>query len=575
MSAWDHEYDVVVVGSGAGGMTAALSCHDKGLKTLLIEKDRVYGGTTAVSGGGIWIPCNHQVERKGGSDDLEAARAYVHALTRGDTDPARVDTYLDTGPSMVKYLEDRFGIEFDLVTKYPDYFMHTRGSKATHRSMEPAVFDAKLLGDELENQRDPYPGTLIMNRMSMTQAQAHTLLAKEKGWVWMFIKMLLGYWLDIPWRFKTQRDRRLKLGQALVASLRHAMLNENVPLWLECGLEDLVEEDGRIVGVVASHKGKQIRIAASKGVILASGGFEANQAMRDKYLPQPTKAEWSAAPGCNHGEGIEAGIRMGAAVKDMDRVWGAPSIVSPVGNPATALFVERALPRAVMVNNQGKRFVNEAGAYTAVVYAMLADHAKTGGTVPCWFVADAVYRKNYPMGPVLPGMLQPDSKLPPEWRNVIYYKADSLEELAGQIGVDAAGLKQTVQRFNGFAEKGVDEDFGKGDNEFDRYYGDSNVKPNPCLGPIEKPPFYAVKLFPGEIGTNGGLDADPAARVKREDGGVIPGLYAVGNCSTAVMGRSYPGAGSTLGPAMVYGYLAAQDIAAAENNGDTNISNAA
>ena len=408
-----------------------------------------------------------------------------------------------------------------------------------------------------------------MNRLSMSQAQAHTLLAKEKGWVGMFIKLLISYWLDLPWRFKTRRDRRLKLGQALVASLRHAMLQRKIPLWLNTGLEELIEEGGRVRGVIAQRDGKPLRIAAHRAVILASGGFEANQRMREKYLPNPTKAEWSAAPGCNHGEGIEAGMKLGAKTIGMDRVWGAPSIVSPVGNPATVLFVERALPRAIIVNSQGKRYMNEAGAYTAVVYAMIEEEKKNGGAIPSWFIADAVYRKNYPMGPVLPGMIQPDSKLPPEWRNVIYFKADTLEELAQEIGVDAEGLKESVARNNRFAESGVDEDFGKGSNDFDQYYGDSNIKPNPCLGPIEKPPFYAVKLFPGEIGTNGGLDADSAARVRRDDGSAIPGLYAVGNCSSAVMGRSYPGAGSTLGPAMVYAYLAAQDIATqSQSNGE-------
>lgn len=565
MANWDAEYDVVVVGSGAGGMTAALCCQARGLKTLLIEKADVYGGTTAVSGGGIWIPCNHQVEEKGGSDDLEEARRYVHALTKGDTDPARVDTYLDNGPDMVRYIEKEFGVRFDLVVKYPDYFMDTPGAKATHRSMEPSVLDASLLGDELDRLRPSYPSTLVMDRIAMGQAEARIVLAKEKGWVMFFIKLILQYWLDIPWRFKTRRDRRLKMGQALVGFLRLAMLKRKIPLWLNTGLDDLVEENGRVAGVIASREGKQIRIAAHSAVVLASGGFEANQAMRDKYLPQPTHKSWSVAPGCNHGEGIEAGIRVGGAAVGMDRVWGAPSIVSPVGNPATALFVERALPGSMIVNGLGKRYMNEAGAYTAVVYAMRANQEETGKTIPSWFIADAVYRKNYPMGPVLPGMIQPDSKLPPEWLNVIYHKADTLEELAEQTGIDPEGLKESVARNNHFAEIGVDEDFGKGGNEFDVYYGDQTVKPNPCLGPIAKPPFYAVKLYPGEIGTNGGLDVDTHARVKREDGSTIDGLYAVGNCSSALMGRSYPGAGSTLGPAMVFAYLAAQDIANRQN----------
>lgn len=571
---WDEEFDVVVVGSGAGGMTAALAAHDQGLSTVLIEKDKVYGGTSAVSGGGIWIPGNDQVERLGGKDEEAEWRRYAAKLTEGDTEPERLNAYLDNGPGMVTWLEKRFGVKFDLVVRYPDYFMKTPGALAGWRSMEPAVFDASKLGDELDNQRPSYPGTLIADRIAMTQAQANTLLSKRKGWVGMFLKLALQYWLDIPWRFKTRRDRRQKLGQAMVGSLRLAMMQNNVPLWLNTGLEELIEEDGDVTGVLASHKGRQLRIRARQGVILASGGFEANQAMREKYLPKPTDVSWSAGPGCNHGEGIQAGMNLGARTKQMDGVWGGPVVVSPVGNPATVLFVERALPRAIIVNGEGKRYMNEAGAYTDVVYKMLRNQRETGKAVPSWFIADAVYRREYPMGPVLPGMMQPDRKLPEGWEGVIFHKADTLEELAEKTGIDADGLKASVARWNENVAAGHDADFGKGDNDFDIYYGDSRLKPNPCLGPIEKPPYYAVRLHPGELGTNGGLDADEAARVRREDGSVIPGLYAVGNCSAAVMGRSYPGAGSTLGPAMVFGYLAARDIAA-RASGKAEISNAA
>ena len=573
---WDHEYDVVVVGSGAGGMTAALCCHDKGLKTLLIEKDNVYGGTSAVSGGGIWIPGNDQAEKHGCKDREEDWRKYVHALTEGDVDPKRVDAYLDNGPEMVRYLEKRFDVHYDLVVRYPDYFMKTPGALAGWRSMEPAVFDASKLGDELDNQRESYPGTLIANRIAMSQAQANTLLTKKKGWVGMFMKLALLYLFDFPWRFKTKRDRRQKLGQAMVGSLRYAMLKNDVPLWLNTGLEELIQENGRVVGVKTLCQGDETTIRARRGVILACGGFEANQEMREKYLPKPTYTEWSAGPGCNHGDGIQAGMELGARVKQMDGVWGGPVVVSPVGNPATVLFVERALPRSIIVNGNGQRYMNEAGAYTDVVYKMLRNQAETGVAVPSWFIADAVYRKDFPMGPVLPGSMQPDFMLPKGWDGTVFHKANSLEELAEKAEIDADTLKATIARYNEMVvTKNADEDFGKGDNDFDTYYGDARLKTNPCLGPIEKPPFYAVRIHPGELGTNGGLDADERGRVQKEEGGVIPGLYAIGNCSAAVMGRSYPGAGSTLGPAMVYGYIAAQDIAAQAADNGAAISDAA
>jgi len=578
MSGWDHEFDVVVVGSGAGGMTAALCAQAKGLKTLLIEKDAVYGGTSAVSGGGIWIPNNDQ-SKAGGFDDSEAdAREYVHSLTQGDTDPERVDAYLDAGPDMVRYLSKEFGVEFDLVTKYPDYFQGTPGVKPGFRSMEPSEFDARKLGDEFDNQRHSYDGTLVMGRMAMSQAEANTLLTKANGWITLFIRLAVRYWFDLPWRFKTKRDRHLHLGQALVGSLRHAMQKLDVALWHETGLTEVISENGRVTGVVANQKGENIRIAAAKGVVIASGGFESNQVLREKYLPQPTKKEWSAGPGCNQGEGITAAEAVGAHLRDMDRVWGAPTVYAGGGNPATALFIERALPRSIMVDGSGQRYMNEAGAYTDVVYQMLAHQEKTGKAIPSWFIGDGVYRKEYPLGPVMPSVIMPDSKMPKEWENNVYYKADSIEQLATNMGLDPATLKATIEQYNADAEQGKDSQFGRGENVFDRYYGDARLKQkqqNPCMGPIEKPPFYAVKVFPGELGTAGGLDADKAGRVRRDDGSLIDGLYAIGNCSSAVMGRSYPGAGSTLGPAMVFGYLAARDIAAAQSDQQAELSAAA
>ena len=554
------EYDVIVVGSGAGGMTAALCCQAQGLSALVIEKQDLYGGTSAVSGGGIWIPCNEDIPRVGGNDSYEEALTYLKGLIGGEVPQARIEAYLRNAPGMVRFLRERFGIGFRAVKKYPDYFPDKPGGKPGYRTMEPVDFDASKLGAEFDRMRGPYKGTQLMGRVSMDQVEAHTLFTRGPGWIWLMLRMMGRYWFDLGWRRRTQRDRRLVLGQGLVASLRHAMLEQKVPLWLETGFESLVVENGRVSGVDVMRKGQRLRLSARRGVILASGGFEANQQMREQYLPKPTSAEWTAAPPINHGDGIRAGQALGAATAFMDLTWGSPTVVTGKG-PACGIFVERALPGSVVVNKQGKRFVDEACPYTEFVYAMYAEQARSGGAVPCWLVFDATFRKKYPMGPLLPGQIQPDSSLPKHWLDKVDYRADTLDALAAKIGVDAVGLKDTVRQMGEFAAQGHDPQFNRGGNVFERYYSDPSVKPNPCLGPIVKGPFYAARLDAGELGTKGGLLTDEAARVLREDGSVIDGLYAIGNCSAAVMGRTYAGPGATLGPAMTFGYIAAHEIA--------------
>ncbi len=558
---WDQQFDVIVVGSGAGGMTAALCAQAQGLSAVVLEKSDKYGGTSAVSGGGIWIPCNDQMDGVGVPDSYDEALTYMRHLTGGVVPVSRIEAYLKNAPKMVRYLSQTFGVNFRAVAKYPDYFPDKPGGKPGARTMEPVEFDAAKLGDEFEKQRAPYPGTQVLGRMSMNQVEAHKLFSRPPGWIRLILTIMLRYWLDIRWRRRTRRDRRQTLGQALVSQLRYALLQRNVPLILETGLESLVEEGGRVTGLVVSHKGQQRRFGARRGVILACGGFESSPEMRKQYLPKPTQAEWSAAPGLNTGEGIRAGRSLGAKLDFMNLTWGTPTVVTPEGGPAAGVFVERSLPGCVVVNGQGRRFVNEAVPYTEFIYAMYADHEKTGASVPCWMVFDARFRKEYPLGPMLPSSFVPESKLPRDWQDKVYWKADTLEALAAKIGVDAEGLQQSVADINRFSVKGVDEQFGKGSNEFERYYADPKIKPNPCLAPIVQAPFYAVRLEAGEIGTKGGLVTDEHARVLREDGSVIAGLYATGNCSAAVMGPTYAGPGSTLGPAMTFGYLAANDIA--------------
>jgi 3-oxosteroid 1-dehydrogenase len=562
-TSWDQEFDVIVVGSGAGGMTAALCAAGQGMSSVVLEKSDLYGGTSAVSGGGIWIPCNDDIAGYGGSDTYAEALAYMKHLTAGQVPLARIEAYLKNAPEMVRHLRREFDVKYRGVKLYPDYYPDAPGGKDGYRSMEPVEFNAALLGDEFSRQRPPFAGTQVMGRVSMNQVEAHTLFTKGKGWVGLILKMMLRYWFDFAWRFKTKRDRRLTLGQALVGQLRHALKRKNVPLWLETGMENLIEENGKVVGVVARRKGKTLRLRAARGVVLASGGFEANQQMRELYLPKPTQAQWTGAPPINRGDGIRAGLAVGAKLGFMNLTWGSPTVHVPGASAQTTLFVERAMPNCIIVNQKGRRFVNEAAAYPDVVTAMYEDDARGNGAVPAWLVFDANFRKKYPAGLFLPSQMQPDSKLPPEWLDKVYYRADTLAALAAKIGVDAKGLAETVAKFNEYSAKGVDPEFGKGNTSIDRYYSDPTNKPNSCMGPLTTGPYYAIRLDAGEIGTKGGLWTDERARVLREDGSVIAGLYATGNCSAAVMGKTYAGAGSTLGPAMTFAYLAVRDIAAA------------
>ncbi|VWC01786.1 3-oxosteroid 1-dehydrogenase [Burkholderia arboris] len=560
--AGDATYDVVVVGSGAGAMTAALRAHDQGLSVLIVEKSPVYGGTTAVSGGGIWIPCNDQIAALGGNDSYDEAIAYLREVVGEDFDRPRIDAYLEHGPKMVAYLAQHAQTRFHAVPRYPDYYPDRVGGKPGYRTMEPAAFDAARLGTHFDTLRAPSPATLIAGRIAMTQIEAHTIVTKERGWLRLTARLMLRYATDFRWRRRTARDRRLTLGNALVASLRAALAQRGIALWLDTPMRALQSDGARVNGVVVERNGRTVGIHATHGVVLACGGFEANQAMREQYLPKPTRAEWSAAPPINTGDGIRAGLALGAGVALMDFVWGVPTVRVPGEEKQRGLFVERSAPRCVMVNGLGRRFVNESAPYPDVIHAMIADHAQTQACVPAWLVFDAEYRQRYPCGVLLPGSVQPDSRIPAGWLDSVIYRADTLAELAAKIGVDAGGLAQTVERMNGYAATGIDAEFGKGGNRFDRYYGDPSSKPNPCLGPIERAPFYALRIDPGEIGTKGGLRTDAHARVLRPDGTAIDGLYALGNTSAAVMGKTYPGPGSTIGPAMTFGYVAANHIAA-------------
>lgn len=553
--------DLVVVGSGAGALAGAVRAADAGLSVLVVEKTSLVGGTSAISGGGLWIPCNHDQAGSGVQDSLEDAFLYMKTCARGLAGDDRVLAYVETARHLARWLAD-IGVPYRCMPQYADYYPTLPGARPGGRTMDPLWFDASRLGlDDLALLRPTNPGQLILGRMNINAFDARLMLAKERGGHWALAKLMLRYYTDYPWRRRTPRDRRLTGGQALVGGLFHALRQRRVPLWLDTPMRELVLESGRVAGVVIERNGQPRTVRARKGVLLAAGGFERNPALRARHLPPPTDAAWTATPvGANTGDAIQAGEAAGAALHLMAHTWGAPTLSVPKEEKFRAVFVERSMPGCMVVNRLGHRFLNESGPYPEFQQAMIANHAATGGAVPAWIVFDATFRQRYPMGPLMPGAAVPDGKVRKSWWNELVWKGQTLDDLAGQIGVDAHGLKASAARMSEFARSGKDLDFDRGGNVFDRYYGDVNVRPNPNLAPIEKGPFYAMRLWPGDIGTKGGLLTDRDARVLDAQGRVIAGLYAVGNCSASVMGPAYPGAGSTLGPAMTFAYRAVAQL---------------
>jgi 3-oxosteroid 1-dehydrogenase len=547
---WDQTYDVVVVGSGAAGMAAAITARLRGLTALVVEKTEVYGGTTALSGGAIWVPNNFHLDAAGLGDTPEKARAYLDA-TVGDRVPAaRKDAYLEHGPRMVREFHDRTAVKFVYTPGYSDYFPEELGGYPQGRSVEPQIFDfTKLPPEQRATMRR---AGLPTYGLTITSKDFRHLNMAGRTWAGKRTSARVG---ARAVRALLSGQKLLSLGEALIARMRHSLGTLGGELWLSAPLTRLVEENGRIVGIRVTRDCRELAIGATGGVVLASGGFSQNQQLREKYLPAPTSAEWSAAPEGQTGDALEAGMAVGAAVDLMDRVWGAPSAVPPGGKPFF-LVADRGIPGMVIVNSAGERYANEAAPYHQFVDTMYANDRPEATTVPSWLILDAVSKSRYFIMGLFPGQAFPK----PWLENGFVKKAGTVEELAGQIGAAPERLRATADRFNGFARAGRDEDFHRGDSVYDRYYGDPTL-PNPNLAPLEKGPFYAVPVHPGDIGTKGGLVTDATARVLREDGTVIEGLYASGNVSAAVMGATYPGPGATIGPAMTFSWLAADHIA--------------
>lgn len=548
------ETDVVVVGSGAGALTAAITACDEGAEVLVVEKTDQIGGTSAMSGGVLWLPNSPLISGAGGEDSAEQAREYMRAVINTPELEQHIDTFIDTIPAMVDYLHSRTPLRLDVLAQFPDMYPGTPGFKM-HRCHEARAFHGRRLGDDLTLLREQHPQTRLYNLIGWTASESLVLQARGSGWMWVGAKMVLRYLLDIPGRLAGKRDRRQVLGGALVASLLLALREREIPLWLNAPAEELIRENGRVVGVKVMHDGAPKILRARRGVILASGGFEKNEEMRRRYLGEPTRAGWSAGSPGNTGDMIRVAQDLGADTAFMDEAWWGPTITIPGEPQARMLIIEKNLPGCILVNKAGQRFVNESSSYTKVIRGMQNAHRGSGNAIPAHLVFDATYRQRYPMGPLLPSPFQPDWMVPKVvWQEI--KRADSIAELARMLEVDPAGLEETIRRFNEYAKQGKDLDFQRGDAEYDRYYGDHEVKPNPCLGPIIKPPFYGVRVYPGDLGTKGGIKTNARAQAVTADGKAIPGLYAIGNGSASIMGGTYPASGATLAPAMVFGYIA-------------------
>jgi 3-oxosteroid 1-dehydrogenase len=558
--------EVLVVGSGNGALTAALCAYELGVRdVLVVEKSPLYGGTSATSGGGIWIPCSRYARAAGATDSYEEALEYVRGSTpAGAVPPEMQETYLREGPRMLDFLHERTRVRYESLAHYPDYWSSLPGAKHGHRSLEPAPVARSVLGAEARQLRDTHHMMWMFDRIAMTQVDAQVLMAQLPGWKRLAARRIWDHVSDVSWALRNKRSRRIACGCAGIARLRWSMHDRKLPLWLEAPMTELLADDaGRVTGAKMVHHGTTVIVHARRAVVLAAGGFEHNQQMREQYLPQPTDARWSAAAGTNTGDAHRAAMALGAATRLMDGGWWCSSIRAPDDPVPRLAIMDKSYPGNIVVTRRGRRIANESQNYITYQLEFYRRHTAEDPQAPSWMIFDARSRRMYFNGPLWPVRYRPDKRLPRSYFSSGFLtRADSIRELATQAGIDADGLAKTVSAMNEYARSGKDLEHGRGDAEYDRYYADPRIKPNPCLAPIVEPPFYAMRIDPGDFGTHGGLVTNTDAQVLRHDGAPIPGLYAIGNCAAAIL-PTYPGPGSTLGPAMTFAWQAAKHFAGA------------
>ncbi|HEY2659757.1 MAG TPA: FAD-dependent oxidoreductase [Caulobacteraceae bacterium] len=548
--------DVVVVGSGGAGLTAATVAATLGLDVLLLEKTEYFGGTTALSGGGIWVPCSPQASAAGVKDDLDDAFRYAAEVVGPAIRRDLLEAFLHNAAGMVEHLEARTSVKFVLQQGFADWHPQVAGFSPSGRLLTPVDYDGRALGEYFGALRPPLaefnaPGGLMIGLGDMAHAARFT---KSFASFWHMAKLAVRYAID---RLQYPRGARLTMGNALTARLLRSAIDAGVELWRRSPMERLITEDGAVRGVVCRHQGELVEVRARRGVVLATGGFSANPEMRRRYIPFP-EHHVSIVPEGNTGDGLTKGLQVGGQF-DGDNLSNAGwVVVSVLRKPDGSLskfphlFLDRGKPGCIAVNARGERFGNEAT--TNLVQPM-----HQTGSVPAHLICDHRFIRNYGLGLVRPGGFGLKRLIKAGYVVV----APTLGALAQAIGADAAGLEDTVNRFNGYAVAGADPDFGRGADKADAFMGDPEHKPNPCLGPIEAAPFYAVKVFPGDTTTTVGLRVDAKARVLGADDQPIPGLHAVGLDMNSLWRGRAPGNGGNNTLSLTFGYIAARALAEA------------
>ncbi|OBH20473.1 FAD-binding protein [Mycobacterium sp. E3247] len=558
---WDRSVDLLIAGSGGGGMVAALAALDSGIEPLVIEKQPLVGGSTGLSGGMVWLPNNPLMRAGGIPDSHEEGLAYFDDVV-GDigaaSSPARRETFLTAGYEMIDFLTRR-GVRFVRCPGWSDYYPNHKGGNEAGRGIECVPYDAAALGkwsDKVQPSMAKAYGGFVLKTNELRSVQYFNRSPRA-----------FAVAMRVFARTRVARLRHREMltnGASLIGQMLKALidLRAEPPIWTGTAMEDLIVENGRVVGARVVRDGTPVNVEARKGVLLAAGGFSRNADMRRRYSgEQPNEGLWSIANAGDTGEVLQTAIRLGAKTDLMDEAWWLPSVfIADGGDAARALGSGRQRPGAIYVDGTGRRFCNESNSYVEVGKAMYANKA-----VPCWMVFDRGYVGRYVSG------ANPFKRrrLPEELitRGAVL-RGETVGDLARQMGVPADALERTIKRFNGFAAKGLDPDFGRGQSAYNDCLGDPGYRPNAALGPLERSPYYATKVVPADVGTCGGVITDEHARVIDEDDRVIDGLYATGNITATVMGRNYLGAGGSIAYTMVFGYVAARHAAGRRLSGD-------
>ncbi|MGO3326148.1 3-ketosteroid-delta-1-dehydrogenase [Gordonia sp. (in: high G+C Gram-positive bacteria)] len=544
------DVDLLVVGSGTG-MAAALAGHELGLNVLIVEKTDKVGGSTALSGGAFWIPGNPVIDADGGDDSVDRAHEYLSDIVGDSATPERWQNYLRFGPSAVRLLQRTTRLDFMWSKGYSDYHAERPGGSAVGRTCESKPFDVALLGDHRDDLR------------------AGSMAAPVPMPITGIDYRLINLMVTLPRRGLGRAARRLSQGlvgkalgreyvaggQALAAGLYDAVLRSDIPVWRNTALARLLTVDGRVTGAVVEQDGNEVTVHAPRGVVLATGGFDHAADLRRRHQLGDLPELSLGSPG-NTGDALIAGTDVGAGLDLLEQAWWFPAVAPLPGQSPKVMLAERSLPGSLMVDRFGDRFINESTDYMSFGQEVLSRQAGERPVGQMWIVFDKKYRNSY----VFAGELFPHAEIPQDWFDAgIAYRAETVGELAAATGLP--NLRGTVARFNELAEAGVDDDFHRGSGAYDRYYGDPSNHPNPCLRPLTRGPFFAVKVVLSDLGTCGGLRTDSAARVTTDSGDVIDGLYAIGNNAANAFGKRYPGAGATIGQGLVYGYIAAHHAA--------------